>query len=101
MRCDRITFQFGPRVNLDGVEDTTRLAFLGATGQHSAPLIRLYARYQMNRSRRTVTVIGADDIVMTIAGLMVSFFERELGADAFTTDHKPARTAARGPSHTA
>lgn len=96
MQTDRVEFKFRPGVNLDDVEMTVRLAFLGASSQHPAPIIRLYARYQLNRSRRAVVITGADDIVKTVAGLTVSYLERELGATAFTTTFKPQRTAATG-----
>jgi len=94
MRTERVEFQFTAGVDLDDVEATVKLAFLGASGQHPAPLIRLYARYQLNRARRTVVVIGEEQIAASIAALLVTYLERELGPDAFRTNLKLKRTHA-------
>lgn len=101
MRTQRFEFRFASDVDLDDVEATTKLAFLGARGQHPAPLIRLYARAQLNRARRTVVIIGEEQIAASIAALLVTYLEREFGSGAFTTNLKPARTAASGPAATA
>jgi len=94
MTSEIYRYTFAEGVDLDAVEASLVMAFLGAEALHGESQVRMDGSYAFNRELRSCVIDAATEVGRDINRLFTGYLRREFEADQFTVKRLEQQSAA-------